>query len=311
MHIKCCWLSGLAAIGGTLTVSSMFKPFIPPGLISLGRKFWQGKNIQFSGDYPSWQSALDAAGGYDTPAILERVREAALKVKRGEAVFERDSVCFDHEEYRWPTLACLLRIAAENGGKLRVLDFGGSLGSSYFQHRKHFRELDFGGSLGCFYFQHRKFFNALKEIRWAVVEQSHFVACGKSEFQSEYLYFYDSIKECIADGSVDVIFCSSVLQYLERPYSILDSLAETGAEYIIIDRTGFVRSPRDILSVQYASFGEYKRNLPAWFLAKGDVIRRLSNKGYELEVEFPCQESADIKDSEFVGMAFKLRGIRK
>jgi len=273
-----------------LKLLSRIKPFVPPVLVSLILKLLQGNKKQFSGDYPSWQAALDVAGSYDAPAILEQVRQASLKVKHGEIAFERDSVCFEQEDYRWPTIACLLRDAAENDGHLRVLDFG--------------------GSLGCFYFQHRKFFNALKEIRWAVVEQSHFVACGKSEFQSEYLYFYDSIKECIANGSVDVVFCSSVLQYLEQPYRVLDSLAEIRADYIIFDRTGFVRSNRDLLSVQYASFGEYKRNLPAWFLAKNDVINRLSSHDYELDMEFPCQESADIKDSEFIGMAFKLRRNR-
>ena len=68
--------------------------------------------------------------------ILDKVLAATLKVKQGQAVFERDSVLFDEIEYSWPLLAGLMWAAASNGGKLNVLDFGGALGSSYYQNRK-------------------------------------------------------------------------------------------------------------------------------------------------------------------------------
>ncbi len=61
--------------------------------------------------------------------------QATRKVVAGEAVYERDSVVFDHLEYAWPLLACLLQIAAERRS-LRVIDFGGSLGSSWRQNRR-------------------------------------------------------------------------------------------------------------------------------------------------------------------------------
>lgn len=42
--------------------------------------------------------------------------EATLKVKRGEAVFERDSVLFDEIQYSWPVTAALIR-----NGRLHLL----------------------------------------------------------------------------------------------------------------------------------------------------------------------------------------------
>ena len=107
-------------------LKTIIKGITPPFAWNLLRRVVGGrKRLSFEGNYSSWQAALDAAGGYDKPDILERVRSAALNVRDGNAVFERDSVCFYNEEYRWSTLAGLLRIAAENGGRLRVLDFGG------------------------------------------------------------------------------------------------------------------------------------------------------------------------------------------
>ena len=113
--------------------------------------------------------ALQVSTGYDDAAVLQRVHESALKVKRGDALFERNSVCFYHEEYRWPIFACLLVAAAERDAHLNVLDFGGSLGS--------------------FYFQHRKFFSKLKNVSWSVVEQTQFVECGREQIQDGTLKF--------------------------------------------------------------------------------------------------------------------------
>ena len=50
-------------------------------------------------------------------------------------VYERDSVLFDTIRYSWPLLSDLLRAASEDQNHLSVLDFGGSLGSSYYQNR--------------------------------------------------------------------------------------------------------------------------------------------------------------------------------
>ena len=66
----------------------------------------------------------------------------AFKVKNGEAVYERDSVLFDEIQYSWGLLAGLEKAALEHDGKLCVLDFGGSLGSTYYQN-KQFSELVF------------------------------------------------------------------------------------------------------------------------------------------------------------------------
>ena len=241
---------------------------------------WLGnKNNAFTGDYASWAEAKKHASGYDADSIFQRVREAALKVKRGEAIFERDSVCFYKEDYRWPALACLLTIAAERGGKLNVLDFGGALGS--------------------FYFQHKKFFNRLKAIRWCVIEQAHFVECGKNEFQNEELRFYANIDECLDNQKVDVVFLSSVLQYLEKPESMLIELSKTKAEYILIDRTPFIEDLSNRLTVQSVPETIYKASYPAWFFSGNKFDELIGKIGYRILQEF--NGDVDVGMGKFKG----------
>src|SRR5262245_48098510 len=91
--------------------------------------------IRCSGNYSTWSEALAESTGYYLPEFVERTRLAALQVKRGEAVYERDSVLFDRIQLSFPLLAALLRAAVENRGALTVFDFGGGFGTSYFQCR--------------------------------------------------------------------------------------------------------------------------------------------------------------------------------
>src|SRR4030066_2158784 len=125
----------------------------PPFALNIYRKL-SGKG-GFYGNYRTWEEAQKLCSGYDSDVILNKVREAALKVKNGEAAYEKDSALFDKIQYSWPLLAGLLWIASPNDNRLSLLDFGGSLGTTYFQNVK--------------------FLNHLKELSWSIVEQEKFV----------------------------------------------------------------------------------------------------------------------------------------
>lgn len=261
-----------------MKVKALIRDCCPPILFRLVRQF-RNKNNVFNGTYATWADAELHADGYDADNIFQRVCEAALKVKRGEAVFERDSVCFYEEDYQWPALACLLAIAAERDGKLNVLDFGGALGS--------------------FYFQHKKFFNRLKSIHWSVIEQAHFVEYGKYELQSDELRFYANIEECLTNQKVDVVFLSSVLQYLDAPTNMLIEISKTKADYILIDRTPFIESLDDRLTVQSVPESIYKASYPAWFFSQQKFNKLINTIGYQIIEEFDCDD--DVGVGQFKG----------
>ena len=167
--------------------------WIPPAAVRLLRRVagrhWGG--LRFEGDFGTWEDASAASTGYGDASILAKVAEATLKVKRGEAAYERDSVLFDQIQYSWPLLAGLMWAAARSRSRLSVLDFGGALGSGYHQNRR--------------------FLDGLGEVRWGVVEQPHYVAAGRALFENEQLQFFDTIDECEAKLRPNVIVLGSVL----------------------------------------------------------------------------------------------------
>ena len=79
----------------------------------------------------------------------------------------------------------------------------------------------------------------IDDVSWSIVEQEKFVQIGKREFTSERLNFYYSIEECIEKSRPNILLLSSVLQYLEKPYKMLDKILQNDFEYVLVDLTPF------------------------------------------------------------------------
>ena len=239
----------------------------------------------------NWLEAKKITGGYDDGKILEKCRHALLKVKNGEAVYERDSVIFDKIEYSWPTLCGLLLAAATNSGKLNIIDFGGSLGSTYFQNRK--------------------FLSHLKEVKWNIVEQENFVDCGKKYFEDSGLKFYHNIADCLQETQPNALLLSNVIQYLEKPYEFLDTTISKNFEFLIFDLIAFHNSDEDVLTIQKVWPEVYEASYPCWFLSKTKFFKKFLEK-YELLEEFLSHFGQDTSIDEtpqakYYGAIFRLK----
>jgi putative methyltransferase (TIGR04325 family) len=235
-------------------VRRFLKDWMPPVGLRLVQKTLGAKNV-FEGDYLTWASAAQRCSGYESEHILAKVLDATLKVKRGEAAFERDSVLFAEAEYAWPVLSGLMWAAARNRGSISVLDFGGALGSTYFQNYK--------------------FLQTLPNLRWSVVEQAHYVAAGQAHIQDEQLRFYRSIDECLIENVPTVILLSSVLQYLEFPFDVLKTLSKVGANTMIIDRTPFSDSCEEKILVQKVPQSIYRASYPLWVFSRSEFFKKI------------------------------------
>lgn len=225
--------------------------------------------LSFVDGYDSWDAAEAAAGGYDEASILQRVQAATDEVVAGRAAFERDGVTFDQPEYRWELVTALLRSAALHGS-LSVLDFGGSLGSTYRQHA------------------------ALLEgvsTTWGVVEQAAFVQAGQG-YANDVLSFHPTIDSCVAAVAPRVAVLSSVLQYLPDPDAVLAAVAGCGVDAIVIDRTPF-RDDADVTTphlptVQQVPTEIYRASYAAWVLAQDRLLA--AAPGWSVLAEFPSIE---------------------
>lgn len=259
--------------------------------------FWQGarrivsclrgREIRFVGDFKSWAEAEAASTGYGAEYILERTIKAAREVNNGEAAFERDGVPIAEMEYPFPLAWALMRAAARHG-RLHVLDFGGALGSTYFQSRA--------------------LINAASDLRWAIVEQPAHVAAGAKEFGNHELSFHDTIDAARQHAEYDVILLSSVIQYLQDPLGFVDSVLTPEFPSIILDRTPFMVDGVARLTVQHVPEWIYPASYPAWFFSEDELLARFAQQ-YELVAGWPGSDNAQPENGKaiFKGFLFERK----
>jgi putative methyltransferase (TIGR04325 family) len=238
--------------------------------------------VRWEGDFPDWPAASQASTGYDTAEILATVRGAARRVRDGRARYERDGVAFQEEPAAWPALPHLRRHAAQRAGRLHVLDFGGALGSTYFQYRRQLTEVH--------------------TLHWDVVEQAAFVVAGQREFQTAELRFFSTLEAALAGGEPDVLLLSGVLQCLEAPHAWLADFLHRVWPVIILDRVALHGGERDRLTVQRVPRSIYRASYPAWFFQRDRLLAHFA-ADYELVAEFPNGD-AGASGFEFKGFVF-------
>lgn len=225
-------------------------------------------NIFWKGEYPSWEAALGACGGYDADAIIETVANAARAVKNGKATYERDGMLFYTTDYNWQLLY-LLQKAARNRTQLTVLDFGGALASQYFQNKALFPAIP---------------------VTWVIVEQPKFVAIGRNEFETESLKFEFSLEEALQKYAVDVCLFSSVLHYLENPKVFTAAVNAARVPWIYVDRTAF--SSREQIAVQHITRYVYEGSYPTRFFKEGTLPAYFPD--YNVLATFRSDQEPDI-----------------
>lgn len=268
-------------------IKSFVRDCLPPIILRFIQRLRNPENIKFEGHYSSWGEASARCIGYDEKSILDKVLTATREVRLGRAIFERDSVLFDHIEYSWPLLAGLLWAASLHGGGLRVLDFGGALGSTFFQNRR--------------------FVNALSFVDWGVVEQEAFVRAGNEFIADERLSFFCTIEACVTRIRPNVAILSSVLPYLEDPWIVLNELLSKNIDILIVDRTPFVnQSASERIAIQSVPSSIYVASYPCRHFFEIQFREYIERAGYDLIESFLALDHID--DSvDYKGFIYKRR----
>ena len=126
----------------------------------------------WSGDYESWQDALSICTGYDDPSITEKTLSSILETKDQSDRYERDSSIIEGTpDFAFNSLRWIKSFA--EGNKINLVDFGGSLGSSFFQLKPFVDDYS---------------------VSWNIVEQAHVAVVGKSKLENDELKFFSNIQ---------------------------------------------------------------------------------------------------------------------
>ena len=248
----------------------MIKELLPPILRKLLLRLGFGGN-RFAQGFSSWEAASKKSLGYDSLQITNQLVEATRKVRDGEFAYERDGVLFQKIEHSWPLLTSLLATPRE-GQMLRVLDWGGSLGSTYRQNRQ---VLESAGI----------------ELEWTVVEQPHLVSIGEYEFADGALRFAPNL-EGFKKGDFDVVLFASSICYVPDAEAVLSSVTDLAPKRVIFDRTPEATGQDDLYGVQKVGSKIYKGSYPIRSFGRGKIERILA-PNYAKLLEWECELQPD------------------
>lgn len=246
----------------------LIKSLVPPALLGPARRL-TGRGLRMIGPFADWDEAARASNGYDAPLIVERVRVATHEVVAGRAAFERDSVLFTQPDHRFPLLAALLHAAARAQGRLHVIDFGGALGSVYWQYRDAL--------------------SGVSDLRWVVVEQPAFIEVGRREFAAAHLQFTATVEDACGMLKSPLVLAGCVLQYVPRPLEVLQRFAAAGASALLIDRTPVSDDAGDCVCVQQVPRRIYDASYPSWVFSRARLLERLEEH-WSMRWSLPCDE---------------------
>lgn len=237
--------------------------------------------VGYSGRFDDWLEAKGQSAGYQDLEIAEKVGTAVKCVLSGAAVYERDSVTFDRREFSFPVATALLWAASKYGGAISVLDFGGGLGTSFFQNKP--------------------LMKWVRGLKWTIVEQPNFVAQAGELPIHDPLHFYSNIEQGLREARPQLVLLSSSLQYVERPYEILDEIINEKIELIVIDRTIFSNESSDYVTQQHVPAQIFSAVIPTWILSKKKFVEYME-RHYRLVSQFSAFQSTVDLDMEKRGL---------
>lgn len=266
----------------------LWKELIPPIALNLR---WYSFKYGWKGFYKSYDEAKKKCKGYDEEHILNRIIETTMQVKNKEIAYERDGIAYDTVQMNFPMLKTLLYIASKNDNELTLIDFGGSLGTTYYQNYP--------------YLQH------LKKLRWCIIEQPSYVAAGREHFENEHIKFYGSIEECLAENKPQLFMICSALQYMEKPYQLLDEIKQTKIPYLLLDFIGYNNRKSDRITIQHVppAFYGVEASYPCYFFCRAKIEDKLC-ESYEKKYDFisaPEKYYVQLKPFRYEGALWELR----
>ena len=247
---------------------STLKLCIPPIFTLLIRKA-NPKHTVLTGSYKNYTSALKNSSGYASKDLLNKIISSNSKVMNGDVPYERDGILFSEYQYFMEINAAILKanITKTHNRPLRVIDFGGSLGTLYRQFKS---------------FTHNSI-----NLNWRIVEQDYLVKYGINNLSADGLSFMPSSLINTLKPNPDIVIFSASLQFMKDPGIYLKKMVKLRPKYIVIDRTPFHDKNYNHLSILKAGT-DITGSYPCWIFGQTFLVERLS--GYRLVSSWTSNE---------------------
>ncbi len=145
---------------------------------------------------------------------------------------------------------------------------------------------DFGGNVGTHYFQYRGYLQLTDTVTWTVLDLPEIVKAGKHRHSEQNLFFTDDVNQV---RQADILLASGVVQYIED-FSTFVSTLNFQPPHLLINRLPLYDGER-FVTLQNGGNVFY----PQYVFNRARFIRSIEDIGYRL-----VDEWIDYIDSCFI-----------
>ena len=227
------------------------------------------RKIILKGSFYNWNEALKNSTGYNSNLIFDKTINSFKKVIEKKAKYERDSFLFYKDNPDKFLISLIKRLYKKK--KINICDFGGSLGSLYYQNIKYLNK---------------------KRFTWNIVEQKKYVSYAKkNNLINDNLKFFYRIDD-VFKKKIDLVIISSVLQYLKFPEKIINKIAKNKIKNLIILRTP-LHTEDDKIMIQIVPKNIYPASYPIRIFNRKKFLKKLFLNNYKIKKEIKTLEEID------------------
>ena len=234
-------------------ISSFAEWILPPKIKTLIRASLSSV-IGFT-KVDSWDTAERKSVGYESVSVLTPLLEGTIESRVNLA--DSKLVTTRYQQVATAMFFCLSEKRLRGGKPLRILDFGGGGGDYFYQFQKFVPHIDFD---------------------WTVVETPALAEAMQQKHggESQKIRWVGSIE--MTDEKYDLVLCSSVLQYLEKPFEILEALVKK-SQFVIINRIPLIKTADNFVALQRILTKKKRGSYPAHFFSENSFLETLSAYG--------------------------------
>lgn len=226
---------------------------LPPRIKTLIRAFFSFV-VGFT-KVDSWETAKRKSAGYESTNVVTPLMQGATEM-RGN-LENSTSVATRFQQVATAIFFGISENRLSEGKPLRVLDFGGGSGDYFYQFQKFVPHIDFD---------------------WTVVETPALTEAMQHQFggKTQMIRWVDSLE--MTEDKYDFVLCSSVLQYLEKPFEVLDVLVKK-SQFVIINRIPIVNSSDHFVALQRIVTKKRRGSYPAHFFSETRFLKTMAMYG--------------------------------
>jgi putative methyltransferase (TIGR04325 family) len=216
-------------------------------------------------EYESWSKAAAASGTYNSPVIVDKVRDAVLCLIKGTHHYERDGTPFYEGPENYAIRSVIKDVCSPG---TTIIDIGGGLGGTFLNNAD---------------------ILTVKGLNYLIVELPLYCKEG-SRLAQKYqlpLRFYPSIEQIEVSEPPKLVILSGVLQYIQHWTETVRRALKLDPEQVVVDRIPVSYECIRFYSCAYADYYGVPVSFPLQTILEKHLLAEFHN--FALINEWPSE----------------------